>query len=551
MNKKIFRSCITVALLVLISSIALIMAILFGYFEEQLQNELKSEAKYISYAIEQQGISYINNFNNSNKRITLIAPDGNVLADTSTDASSLDNHSNRREFTEAIKKGSCTSIRYSNTLLEKTIYYALKLNDGNVLRISTTQYSVVTIFLSLIQPLSIVLLIAVILSFILSQRASKSIIEPLNQIDLEDPSNNTYEELTPLLNKISAQKLTISKQLKEAKQKQEEFRLITENMNEGLLMIDNKLNLLTINKSALKLLGIDKAQQGNVLMVNRTKNFRAIIEQALKGERAESTISFDEHNYSFIANPVFEEDKIIGAVIFIVDITKRAKLEQLRREFTSNVSHELKTPLTSISGFAEIMKNGDNPNDIVIDFSKSIYDEAQRLITLVNDIIKLSEFDEKNIQFEKENVDLLEISKKVIKSLKPSADKKSLKINLIGDSTEVLGVRVILEEMIYNLCDNAIKYNRDNGTIDIILNTTKNIINLTVRDTGIGIPYTEQDRIFERFYRVDKSHSKAIGGTGLGLSIVKHGAIYHNADISIESIIDKGTSITISFDKTH
>jgi sensor histidine kinase len=551
MNKKIFRSCITVALLVLISSIALIMAILFGYFEEQLQNELKSEAKYISYAIEQQGISYINNFNNSNKRITLIAPDGNVLADTSTDASLLDNHSNRREFTEAKNKGSGTSIRYSNTLLEKTIYYALKLNDGNVLRISTTQYSIVTIFLSLIQPLSIVLLIAVILSFILSQRASKSIIEPLNQIDLEDPSNNTYEELTPLLNKISAQKLTISKQLKEAKQKQEEFRLITENMNEGLLMIDNKLNLLTINKSALKLLGIDKAQQGNVLMVNRTKNFRAIIEQALNGERAESTISFDEHNYSFIANPVFEEDKIIGAVIFIVDITKRAKLEQLRREFTSNVSHELKTPLTSISGFAEIMKNGDNPNDIVIDFSKSIYDEAQRLITLVNDIIKLSEFDEKNIQFEKENVDLLEISKKVIKSLKPSADKKSLKINLIGDSTEVLGVRVILEEMIYNLCDNAIKYNRDNGTIDIILNTTKNIINLTVRDTGIGIPYTEQDRIFERFYRVDKSHSKAIGGTGLGLSIVKHGAIYHNADISIESIIDKGTSITISFDKTH
>lgn len=549
MNKKIFRSSVAVALVVLLSSIVLIIGILFQYFENQLQSELESEASYIAYAVEKQGLDYINNFSNSNKRITLISPDGDVIADTSANESELGNHADRQEVIDALKNGKGTSIRYSNTLAEKTVYYAMKMDDGNILRVSTTQYTVAAIIMSLIQPILIVFVVAVVLSFVLSQKISKSIIKPINELDLDNPSNNEpYDELAPLLQKISRQKKTIEKQIKEAEYRQEEFRLITENMKEGFIVVDTQMNLLTYNRSALKLLGINKDKPDDILTAGND-DLICVISKALGGNRKKSDLVINDNDYSLIANPVSEDNKIIGAVILIIDVTESVKREQLRREFTSNVSHELKTPLTSISGFAEIMKNGGTPDAVVTDFSTSIYDEAQRLISLVNDIIKISELDEKNVQAESEDVDLYELSADIISRLKPVADKRNISFNLIGESTVVSGTEKILDEMIYNLCDNAIKYNVDNGTVDVILSESRRHIKLTVRDTGIGIPQSEQERIFERFYRVDKSHSKSIGGTGLGLSIVKHAAIYHNAEIKLKSELGKGTSITIAFTK--
>lgn len=549
MNKKIFRSSVAVALVVLISSIVLIMSILFQYFENQLQSELESEANYIAYAVENQGIDYINNFSNSSKRITLISPDGDVLADTSADESGLENHSDRQEVIDALKNGKGTSIRYSKTLAEKTIYYAMKMQDGNILRVSTTQYTVAAILFSIIQPILIVFVIAVAISFALAQKVSKSIIKPINELDLDNPLNNEpYDELAPLLRKISKQKHTIEKQIKEAEHKQEEFRLITENMKEGFIVVDNKRNLLTYNRSALKLLGISRDKPDDILSADNDK-LTFVIDKALDGVREKSNLTLNDNYYSLIANPVFENGNVIGAVVLIIDVTESVKREQLRQEFTSNVSHELKTPLTSISGFAEIMKNGGTPDSVVTDFSSSIYDEAQRLITLVNDIIKISELDEKNARVDCEEVDLYELSADIINRLKPIADKRNISLNLIGESIVVSGTEKILDEMIYNLCDNAIKYNVDSGTVDIILSESSHHIKLTVRDTGIGIPQSEQNRVFERFYRVDKSHSKEIGGTGLGLSIVKHAAIYHNAEIKLKSEFGKGTSITVIFNK--
>jgi len=548
MIKKIFRSSFFTSMLILLMSFCLTFGVLFGYFEVQMFKELESEAGYISYGIKNDGINYITGFNEKGKRITLVSQDGTVLADTSADAETLENHADREEIAAALKNGKGTSSRYSDTLTQKTLYYAEKLEDGNVLRVSTTQNSVVVLLLGLMQPLIIIIVIGLIISFFLSYRVSKSITKPINELDLDNPTaNETYEELTPLLKKMSAQKKTIDKQIKEAKQKQEEFKLITENMSEGLLIIDKEENVLSYNRAAVRLLEISDVKGSSVLAFNRSKGFRNVVEKALKGERAESDITHDKNTYNLIANPVYESNKIIGAVIVIIDITESVKREQLRQEFTSNVSHELKTPLTSISGFAEMMKSGGVEEATVIDFSTSIYDEAQRLITLVSDIMKLSELDEGVIPFEKEQVDLYELSKDIAKRLAPVADKRNVSINVIGNTAYAAGTKKILDEMIYNLCDNAIKYNKEGGTVDVIVNQAGGKTSVTVRDTGIGIPASEQNRVFERFYRVDKSHSKLVGGTGLGLAIVKHGVLYHDAIISLESTEGKGTSVTITF----
>lgn len=550
MFNKIFRSGFIASLFVLVVSFGLAFGVLFNYFEAQMFAELKSEASFITHAIKNEGVSYIDNFEETDKRITLVSSDGTVLADTSANVDKLENHADRKEIKDALTNGSGTSSRYSNTLMQKNLYYAERLDDGTVLRVSTSQNSVIVILLGLLQPLIIIIILTLIISLFLSHRVSKSIVKPINTLDLENPAANvTYDELTPLLKKLLAQKKTIDRQIKDAKQKQEEFTLITENMSEGLLVIDKEANVLSYNQAAVRLLELTDVRKGSVLTFNRTRGFRSVVEKALSGERAENNISVDENTYNLIANPVYENNNIIGAVIVIIDITESAQREKLRREFTSNVSHELKTPLTSISGFAEMMKSGGISQETVVDFSQSIYEEAQRLITLVSDIMKISELDEGMVSFDKEKVDLFGLSKDIVSKLKPIADKQNIILNVIGDTAYVLGARKILDEMIYNLCDNAIKYNKENGTVDVIINTTDSKVNLTVKDTGIGIPVGEQNRIFERFYRVDKSHSKLVGGTGLGLAIVKHAASCHNAEISLESAEGKGTSITISFNK--
>ncbi len=548
MHKKIFRSSVLITLFILIASVALIMGILYDYFESQLINELKREAGYISIAIENEGLDYLSGINDKNERITLIAPDGTVIADTVADAESLENHGSREEVKLAIQNGSGTSLRYSNTLTERIVYYAVKMEDGNILRISTRYHTVIIVLLGLIQPIAFVVLIALLISLWLCHRVSVKLIEPINALDLEHPENNEiYDELTPLLKKIANQRKTIDKQLKDAIKMQEEFKLITENMNEGFLVIDKEMRILTYNSSAMKFLDISEIGSENILSVNRSKEFRKMLERVLSGERYESETEAEEICCRFIANPVFAEDQVIGAVIVILNVTESVNREKLRREFTSNVSHELKTPLTSISGFAEIMKNGDTPDEMVVDFSSAIYDEAQRLISLVADIMQISELDEKSVVYEKETVDLYVLSLEIAERLHSEADKKNVKINVIGDTAEVIGVRKILDEMIYNLCDNAVKYNKNNGVVDIIVNSSDGKVKLIVRDTGIGIPLSQQDRVFERFYRVDKARSKAIGGTGLGLAIVKHGAMYHNAEIRLESKENEGTSVSISF----
>ena len=546
MTNKIFRSSFFVSVAVVLASLVLFTGILYDYFENRIIDELKREEKYIEYAIQQSGEDFFGENPVGDARVTLISPDGTVKYDTVADGDTLGNHSDRKEFRDAMQVGSGTSVRYSKTLTEKTVYYAKKLDDGNVLRISTTQYTIITILLGLVHPMIIVLFFALILSLILSSRVSRSVLKPINDIDPDNPESvDTYDELSPLIRKIVHQKETIQHQLETARQKQEEFQLITENMSEGFLVIDNRTNLLSYNSAALKLLGADE-NDGSVLTLNRTENFREVIEKALKGGRAQSNMTYEERTYNLIANPVLEDGRIIGAVIVIIDITESEKREVLRREFTANVSHELKTPLTSILGFAELMKDGGTPEDTVKDFSASIYDEAKRLITLVSDIIKISELDEKD-DFTRENVDLSALAAEVAERLKPSAEKKNVTFKLSCESAEVFGVRQILDEMVYNLCDNAVKYNKDGGTVTVSVKKANGKAILSVADTGIGIPVSCRDRVFERFFRVDKGRSKAEGGTGLGLSIVKHGAQYHGAEISLESETGKGTVITITF----
>lgn len=556
MNKKIFRSSLLTVCLVLTATIALIMGLLFHFFEKQIQKELANEAGFLAHALENEGAGYFDSFDNKNNRlagnnrITWIDENGTVLFDSRADVSELDNHADRDEIKTAMKEGKGMSTRYSKTLTEKTVNYAIRLSDGSILRVSTEQYTVVTILMGMLQPILFIMFVALILTLVLSARVSKAIIEPINKLDLEIPENNdTYEELTPLLRKIADQKETIGEQLADARKKQKEFNLITENMSEGFLVIDANANLLTYNSAALNLLEITPPADRSVLLFCRAKEFRGVISDVLSGIKAENTMVREERSYSLIANPVYEKESVIGAVVVILDITECEKRDMLRREFTANVSHELKTPLTSISGFAELMKAGDVLENDVTDFSKSIYDEAQRLITLVNDIIKISELDGQSIPYEKETVDLYELSKEVIGRLEKEADKKNITFHLIGGRAEIIGVHKILEEMLYNLCDNAIKYNKENGTVDVLVNQTGDGVNVIVRDTGIGIPISHQDRVFERFYRVDKSHSKKVGGTGLGLAIVKHGALYHHAKLSLESTVDVGTVVTIAFSK--
>ncbi len=551
MFKKIFRSSLLTAMIVLLASIFLIMGILHGIFESQLEDQLQKETAFVATAIENEGISYFDNLSKDGDRVTLIDRDGTVLADSQVDVSKLENHGDREEVKQAETEGRGQSVRYSSTMTEKTVYYAQKLDNGQILRISADQFTIVTILLGISQPIAIVVIAAIVLSLILSTNVAKHIVEPINDLDLDDPMENTvYDELSPLLRKIAHQNSTIEEQLKEARQKQEEFRIITDNMSEGFIVIDNQMKILTYNAAALKLFGAEQKTPENILALSRSKPFRDAIYKSLDGEHSQAEMTTDERVYSIISNPVYDtEQVVIGAVIVVIDITEISRREQLRREFTSNVSHELKTPLTSISGFAEIMKSGGTDEATVVDFSRSIYDEAQRLISLVSDIIKLSELDDGTIEYEPETVDLYTLSLEIASRLSPQAQEKKIHFTVNGEKAEITGVRKILDEIIFNLCDNAVKYNRSGGDVKVSVKNSADTVTVTVSDTGIGIPTAQQDRVFERFYRVDKARSKSIGGTGLGLSIVKHGVMYHNAQISLESKENEGTTVVINFPK--
>ncbi len=550
MNKKIFRSTCLVAFFVFLLSLVMIFGILFGHFESMLTKELKSEAEYIAKAVDQAGEDYLSAINSYDARITLISPDGTVLFDSVADPSSMGNHLGREEVQKALKYGAGESSRISNTFTEKTYYYAVKTANGDILRLSNTQFSIFQLLLSLLQPMAFVCAAALIIAAVLSSKVSKSIVAPINSIDLENPENSeVYDELSPLLTKIANQKKAIDRQIKEAMKNQERFRIISENMSEGFAVTDRDGHLLTYNKVLLNILGIEEKDTSNILKYNRSNEFIKCMEEVLDGRHSECTINVGQSIYSVMANPVFDGTSVIGSVIVLFDITSKIEGEKMRREFTANVSHELKTPLTSISGFAEIIKNGGLPREVVEDFSVSIYEEAQRLITLVNDIIKLSKLDEESSLYSFEQVDLHDVANRVVSRLKNDAEGRNLTVSVIGGSATVPAVLQITEEMIYNLVDNAIKYNKEGGNIDILINDSQSSASIIVRDTGIGIPLSHQSRVFERFYRVDKSHSKEIGGTGLGLSIVKHGAMYMGASVKLESEEGKGTSVCITFKK--
>ncbi|MDY2837839.1 MAG: ATP-binding protein [Bilifractor sp.] len=552
MSHKIFRSTFVISILIFLLTMGVTVVLLFGLLENRTLDELHEEANILSYGIEEKGEAYLNHIQ-TDRRITLIDDDGTVLYDNEANASSMENHRDRTEVKEALKSGEGHSIRKSETMTEETIYYAEKMDDGRVLRVAVTQYSIWAILGRLARPAVILFMATVLLSLVLSNMVTKNILSPLNKIDLDHIEKNDviYDELAPLLNRLQSQQETIRRQLNAARQKQEEFNLITENMSEGFLVIDKNTDILSWNPSALRLLGIVDEPSGSVLRLNRTKEFRETIFKVLCGKKEELELQRENRTYKLIANPAYDDNhgEVIGAVIVILDETESIKRENFRREFTANVSHELKTPLTSISGFAELMMAGGMPEDTVMDFSKSIYDEASRLISLVNDIINLSSLDDDSVEYDWEMLDLYEVASEEIRHVQAAADKKDVSICLSGDHGKITGVRRVVAEMIYNICDNAVKYNKEHGSIDVKIQTTSNHVLVRVQDTGIGIPEADQSRIFERFYRVDKSHSKAVGGTGLGLSIVKHGAQLHNAQIKVESRLNKGTTITLRFRK--
>lgn len=550
MSKRIFRAICLVSFVVLIISAALTMGVLYTHFEGELSSEMKSEVKTLAYIWEKNGVDFFEHLPFGDKRITVISPEGVVLFDnTVEDISQMENHLGREEVDEALKTGAGESCRYSKTIAEKTVYYAVKASDGNIIRLSETQYSLFTIIMGTLQPIVVIIVIMLVLAAFFASRASRIIVAPINGINLDDPhGDEIYEELAPLVTKITKQNNTIREQLEEARRKQEEFLVITENMLEGLILIDGKSNIISCNTAAKRLLNSDiPGEHCCVFILNRSREFSSCVEKSLSGEHWTETLESGGRLCRVAADPVKNNGETVGAVIVILDITETAKREELRREFTANVSHELKTPLTSIAGFAELMKYGMVKSEDIKDFAESIYDEAQRLITLVNDILNLSALDEGGVKYEKERVELLRLAGDVMKSLKIPAEKKNVTLITKGEKAAVTGSEKVLREMLFNLCDNGVKYNVQGGKLTVTVSCENRTPKIEVADTGIGIPEEEQERVFERFYRVDKSHSREIGGTGLGLSIVKHGAAYHNAAVTLSSIPGKGTTVTIIF----
>lgn len=549
MTKKIFHSILLVAGTVLLASLLVIMGCLYEYFGSVEKKQLRDELELAAVAVEKNGTEYLSQLSSERYRLTWIENDGTVLYDTMTDAESLENHADRVEVKQALEYGDGESTRYSSTLLQKTMYCAERLADGSVLRISMSRATAGVLLVGMGQPILVVLIVALILSSVLAKSLSRRIVQPLNKLDLEHPlENDAYEELAPLLGRINRQHLQIDKQMDELQRQQTEFSQITSSMREGLVLLDEKEHVLSINPAAEKLFGTDESCVGqDFLTIDRSHDMSLAIERAMDEGHSEARVERGGRIWQFDVSRIGASGAAVGAVLLAFDITERETAEQTRREFTANVSHELKTPLTSISGFAELMKEGLVPPEKIPEFSGDIYKESLRLIGLVNDIIQLSRLDENSTQFQRAPVDLYDLCAQSLERLSPVAARQSVTLALTGEHAEIMGVEQLLKEMIYNLLDNAIKYNVPGGSVTASVRKSAGRTILSVADTGIGIPYAHQPRVFERFYRVDKSHSKEVGGTGLGLSIVRHAAQYHGARLELKSQPGKGTTITVTF----
>lgn len=547
MTKRIFRSILGVSLIVLAASLVLVTGVLYGYFQDRMEQELRSRTAYIAHGVEQTGTSYLKDGLPEDSRITWIAADGTVLWDSWEDAAAMENHAGRQEVRQALLGGSGSAVRYSDTLAQKTIYYALRLDDGSVLRVSDTQYTVWVLVLQALQPVALMMLLAAALAAILASRVARDLVAPINALDLDAPADAVcYEELSPLLSKIRSQQRQIHRQMEDLRRRQEEFSALTENMSEGFVAVDQQTRVLSCNPAAARLLGAQGAPEGeSVYALNREAPFRRCVEEALAGRRCEVLLEGRDTCRQVIASPAEEEGQTTGAVLMILDVTEKERREALRREFTANVSHELKTPLTSILGTSELLESGMVAPADITHFAGNIHRQTQRLITLVNDIIRLSRLDEGGDVGPREDVDLCAVARRVLDRLAEAAEQKQVTLSLTGGGAVVRSVPRIVEEILYNLCDNAVVYNRPGGSVTVTVDDAPGGARVRVADTGVGIPREAQERVFERFYRVDKSHSG--GGTGLGLSIVKHGAAYLGARVSLESREGIGSTFTVTF----
>jgi len=544
MTSKIFRSTVFVAVVVLLCSLGIVMGVLYNHFTGVQVEQLKDELSLAVTGTEQFGNGFLENVEADRFRVTWIDTDGTVLFDSRVDESTMENHADREEIREAFAAGTGSAVRNSSTLTEQTYYEAQRLTDGTVLRISANQASAWALMIDLLWPIILIAVLAIGLSALLARRMAKNIVEPLNRLNLEQPlSNDTYEELSPLLRRINQQHLQIDSQIRKLQRKTDEFIQITSHMQEGLVVLDKETHIRSINTAAMKIFHAEESCVGSsFFQINRSNALRQALNDALDRGHGSAVLELDGRACRFDMSSIQSEGKLLGAVILAVDVTEAQNAEQMRREFSANVSHELKTPLQGIIGSAELLESGMVKQEDTPRFVGHIRKEASRLVNLIEDIIRLSQLDE-GVALPAEQVDMLQLAEDVKEILTPSAAEKNIKISVTGNGFAVKGVRRMLQEILYNLCDNAIKYNIPGGTVTVHVDGNR----LVVSDTGIGIPAEHRERIFERFYRVDKSHSKASGGTGLGLSIVKHAAAYHNAEITLESTPGKGTAITIQF----
>lgn len=551
MTGKIFRAILTVALIVLVISLLTVTGFLYDYFGTIQEKELRDQLNFAAVGTESLGISFLEKLRGENYRLTLIQEDGRVLFDTDADPQAIENHRDREEIQQAFGGGTGRSSRYSSTLTEKTTYEAVRLTDGTVLRISVSHYTSWLLLLGMIQPVLIIGVLAAVLSGLLASSMAKKVVAPLNTLDLEHPlENDTYPELSPLLHRIHVQHQEIEIQIKNLQQKNNEFQLVTDNMGEGLVLLNENGIVLTINTAAKKIFQTDDNCIGeDFLTVDRKQDLHNSISQALETGHCSLKSCRNNREYNFDINRIESEGKVLGAVMLIFDITLQTEGERRRREFTANVSHELKTPLQSIIGSTELLENNMVQQHDIPRFLGHIKKQATRLLHLIQDILRLSQLDE-GIELNKEAVDLRSLTEEIIDSLEVSAQEKNIHLNLEGNA-HMQGMKSLLYEILYNLIDNGIKYNIPGGDVTVLLQETEKNIVVSVSDTGIGIPEEDHSRVFERFYRVDKSHSKSSGGTGLGLSIVKHGVELHKGQITVESEEKMGTTMTIVFPKSE